>query len=76
MEIGFMALKIAWRNSNPVHTVKRCVKFGTDTLSVMYLVQELIAGADEGQWTNVSALEVLSSGLLQLSASNHAINRA
>lgn len=61
-----MELKIAWRNPNPVHTVKRCVKVGTHNLSVIYFVQELIAGADAGQWANVSVLEVDCSGHVEV----------
>jgi hypothetical protein len=54
-----MALAIAWRNPNPVHTIKRCIKFGKGTLSDIYVVQELIAGAN---WSFMSVLEVLCSG--------------
>jgi hypothetical protein len=54
-----MALAIAWRNPSPVHTTQRCVRFGKGIPSDIYLVQELIRGADEGQWANMSVLEVL-----------------
>jgi hypothetical protein len=55
-----MALAVAWRNPNPVHTTKRCIKFGRP--SAIYLVQELIAGAEEGQWVTTSVLEILCNG--------------
>jgi hypothetical protein len=54
-----MVLAIAWRNPNPVHTTKRCIRFGKGMPSDIYVVQELIAGADEQQWTDMSVLEVL-----------------
>jgi hypothetical protein len=62
-----MALAIAWRNPNPVHTTSRCIKFGRDTPSDLYLVQELIAGAYEAEWASMSVLEVLCSGHVEAS---------
>jgi hypothetical protein len=56
-----MTLAIAWRNPKPVRATKRYVKFGKDTLSDIYLVQELIGGSDEGQWASMSVLEVRGS---------------
>jgi hypothetical protein len=52
-----MALAIAWRNPNPVHITRRCLKFGND----IYVVQERCAGAEEEQWATKSVLEILCS---------------
>jgi hypothetical protein len=62
-----MALAIAWRNPNPVHTTSRCIKFGTNTPSDLYLLQELIAGAYEAEWASMSVLEVLCVGDVEAS---------
>jgi hypothetical protein len=53
-----MALAIAWRNPIPVHASKRCVKFERDEPTGIYLVQELIAGAEEQRWASTSVLEL------------------
>lgn len=50
-----MGLAIAWRNPNPVQTTKRYIKFGKGTRSGIYVVQELVAGAD---WSSMSVLEL------------------
>jgi hypothetical protein len=72
-----MTIAIAWQNPTPVHASKRCIKFGKDTSSDMYLVQELIAGADEEQWANMSVLEVVCSRHVQSpSVPHHASNRS
>ena len=44
-----------------MHTTKRCVKFENDLPSDIYVVQELIAGAKEGQSASMSVLEVVCS---------------
>jgi len=68
-----MALAVAWRNPNAVHPTSRCIKFGGDTPSHIYLLQELIAGADEGEWASMSVLEVLCSGHVE-AVPDHASN--
>jgi hypothetical protein len=72
-----MSLAIAWRNPNPVHTTKRCIKFENDLPSDIFIVQELIAREKGGQWSNMFVLEVLCSKNVEVSrASDHASNES
>jgi hypothetical protein len=71
-----MALAIAWRNLTiSAQTTKRCIKFGKRTTSNIYLVQELMAGADDEQWAYTSVLAVWRRHVPSPCVPSHASNR-
>jgi len=57
-----MELSIAWRNPRPVQTIQRCTRGSENGSCVRYFGEELIGGAREGVWADVSTIEILRGG--------------
>jgi hypothetical protein len=59
-----MGLTIAWRNTRPVQTIKRCTRVTQNDSCARYFVEELIGGALEETWVDTSIMEIRRRGNL------------
>jgi hypothetical protein len=57
-----MRMAIAWRNPRPVQTSHRYVKVTDIASGSVYVIQEMISGAQEDKWADLSTLEVQDGG--------------
>ena len=57
-----MALKIVWRNPNPVQQGQRRWKLFQKSERNLYVIQELIAQNQVAIWSNIPKLELVHSG--------------
>jgi hypothetical protein len=57
-----MRMAITWRNPRPVRTSHRYVKVTDSASGGVYVIQEMISGAQEDKWADLSTLEVQDGG--------------
>jgi hypothetical protein len=57
-----MGLAITWRNPHPVQSGQRRTKVSENGSRTRYFVEELIGGALEGLWVDLSTIEIACGG--------------
>jgi len=73
---SFMRMAITWRNPHPVQTSHRYAKVTDIASCSVYVIQEVISGAQENKWADLCTLEVQDGGRVSGTRSQTSANCA